>query len=87
MFTITESEAAKGKHFKLSGSNQEEIDCVVRVDDPDIRAAHKALDCYVTFRETIEKTRIREFICREVAFELFGENHDPPLADLTGGLS
>lgn len=87
LFTITESDAAKGDHFKLSGSTDEEIDCVMRVENQDIEAARRALDCYVTFRETIEKTRIKEFIGHEVVFEIFQEDYKPPLGSLFESLS
>ncbi len=52
------------------------------VDDVDIEKSHRALDCYVTFKETIEKSRIKDFIGHEAMFEIFGESHDPPLRDL-----
>ena len=56
------------------------------VDDRDMDAFQRALDCYVTYREMIEKTGVRESLDRIVAFEVFGEAHDPPLDDLTCGL-
>ena len=80
--TITEEDAARAELFPLSGSKPEEIDCVVTVDDNDIEKSHRALDCYVTFKETIEKSRIKDFIGHEAVFEIFGESHDPPLGDL-----
>ncbi len=85
--TLSLEEAARGEHFRLSGSTDEEIDCVVSVDQQDIDAAHHALDCYETFQETIEKSGIKNFIGRESCFEIFGEAHDPPLTDLFVGLS
>jgi len=84
-FTIS-TEEAKGGYFPLSGSTAEEIDCVVAVEDVDLRRAHAALDCYVTFQETIEKTGIKEFLGHEVRFELFQEEHDPVLDDLFAAL-
>ena len=67
---------------RLSGSTEAEIDCVVKVDDQDMDAFRHALDCYVTYRETIERTRVRESLDRVVAFEFFGEAFHPPVADL-----
>jgi LmbE family N-acetylglucosaminyl deacetylase len=84
-FTITEEDAAKG-HFHLNGSKPEEIDCAVVVDDLDIERAHNALDCYVTFQDTIEKTGIKNFLQHRVVFEIFEENHEPPLSCLSEGL-
>jgi N-acetylglucosamine malate deacetylase 2 len=87
LFTLTKELAAKSPHFPLSSSTAEEIDCLVRTEPQDIDANLNALDCYVTFQETIEKTGIKDFV-REgiVAFEIFGESHEPPLADLFDGL-
>jgi LmbE family N-acetylglucosaminyl deacetylase len=85
-FTITDDEAEQSTHFPLSGSTSDEIDCVVEVDDVDIQASQRALDSYVTFQETIEKTGIRDFLHKKVVFELFQEEHDPPLTDLFAGL-
>jgi len=88
-FTITEESAAKSAaqgHFHLSGSRPEEIDCLVMVDDIDIERARKALDCYVTFQDTIEKTGIKNSLGHQVYFEIFQENHDPPLPCLFEGL-
>lgn len=82
LFTITEDVAAKGALFKLNGSKLENIDCIFDVDDVDIAAAHKALDCYVTFKETIDKSGIRDFIGKRVVFEFYREKFDPPVQSL-----
>ncbi|MBL1214441.1 MAG: PIG-L family deacetylase [Ignavibacteriae bacterium] len=80
--TLKKEEAEKGKHFTLSGSTEDEIDCIIKVEAEDIEAAHKALDCYKTFQETIEKSGIKNFILEESCFEIFGENFNPPINDL-----
>lgn len=82
LVTVSEIESKKSKHFPLSFSTTEEIDCVVEVDEEDIKKSHLALDCYVTFQETIEKSGIKGFIGREASFELYQENFDPPVRDL-----
>lgn len=84
--TITEEEAKKSEYFHLSGSGHGEVDCVIEVDDIDIEKAHKALDCYVTFQEIIEKTGIKNFIHNRTVFEIFHEEYDPPLSDLFEGI-
>jgi len=86
-FTLTEDQAerASGQH-RLSGSAPEEIDCVVSVDEEDMEAFRRALDCYATYRETIERTGVKETLDRRVAFEFFQEELDPPLTDLCAGL-
>jgi LmbE family N-acetylglucosaminyl deacetylase len=84
--TLTEAQAQKSSHFHLNGSKEEEIDCIVEVEAEDIKRGGQALDCYVTFRETIEKTRIREFISQPIVFEFFQEDFSPPLTDLFASL-
>jgi LmbE family N-acetylglucosaminyl deacetylase len=86
-YTLTEEDAKRGTYFKLSGSRPDEIDCAFAVDAVDIETARRALDCYVTFRETIVNTRIKEFIHPQVMFEIYGEAYDPPLDDLFAGLA
>ncbi|HAX48877.1 MAG TPA: PIG-L family deacetylase [Ignavibacteria bacterium] len=85
-FTITEEEAAKQTHFKISGSKPEEIDCIVEVDRVDIDNCLKALDCYVTFQETIKATNIQQHITSKVVFEIFGETLNKKLKDIFEGI-
>ena len=84
--TIPEDDAKKSVHFPLHWSNREEIDCIFEVDAVDIEKCKEALDCYVTFQATIEKSGIRDFITNQVFFEIYQENHEPPLEDLAAGL-
>ncbi len=86
-FTLTEEQAerASGAH-RLSGSTEREIDCLLAVEDEDMAAFRRALDCYVSYREMIEKTGVRESLDRTVAFEFFGESFDPPVDDLCAGI-
>jgi LmbE family N-acetylglucosaminyl deacetylase len=86
LVTIPEEAAAESTYFHLSGSTAKEIDCVVTVEEEDVQRAHQALDCYVTFQETIEKTGIKEKITSKAVFEIFQEDYDPPLDDLFSGL-
>lgn len=85
-FTVTEEEAAKQKHFKISGSKPEEIDCIAEVEQVDIDNSLKALDCYVTFQDTIKASNIQQHITKEVVFEIFMETHEPKLKDLFEGI-
>ncbi len=80
-------QAEQSSHFPLKGLKENEIDCIFKVEKQDIAAAHKALDCYETFQETIEKSRVKKFIKNDVYFEFFGESFNPPLKDLTESLS
>ncbi|MGD2091608.1 MAG: PIG-L family deacetylase [Candidatus Aminicenantes bacterium] len=81
--TITAETAEKSPHFRLNSSTENEIDCVFRVDPIDIEKNLESLDCYVTFQETIEKSGIKDLVReKEIVFEMFRENYDPPLSDL-----
>lgn len=86
--TLTGEQATAAETvFPLSSSTPEEIDCLVRVEPEDIEACRRALDCYETFRETIETTGIKDKLFSEVPFEFYGERHDPPVGDLFHGLA
>ena len=60
---------------------------VVTVDKVDVERQRQALDCYVTYRETIEQAGARRNIPREAVFEIYQETHDRPLGSLFEGLS
>jgi LmbE family N-acetylglucosaminyl deacetylase len=82
-FTLTQTQAARGSGaHRLSGSTDEEIDCLMTVRDEDMDAFRRALDCYTTYREMIERTGVRESLDQTVAFEFFEESLAPPVADL-----
>lgn len=81
-FTITEEEAKAQKHFHITGSKDEEIDCIAEVEDIDLQNSHKALDCYVTFEDTIKNTDIKNQLNKLVKFEIYQEEHNPKLKDL-----
>ena len=84
--TISEEQAKQGQLFHLSGSKPEDIDCVFEIDEIDIDNKHRALDCYVTYQETIEQSGIKDLVQPQAVFEIYQEDHDPPLDDLLGGL-
>jgi N-acetylglucosamine malate deacetylase 2 len=85
--TLTEEQArsASGQHM-LSGSSPDEVDCLMTVDERDMQTFRSALDAYVTYRDMIRKTRIKESLDRVVAFEFFRESYDPPVISLDAGL-
>jgi LmbE family N-acetylglucosaminyl deacetylase len=62
------------------------IDCVVPVSEADLEAGHAALDCYVTYQPVIEAQQPLRSVKDGVAFEFFGETHDPRLSGLLDGL-
>ena len=86
-WTIRAEEAAGASElFHLTGSKAEDIDVVMTVDEVDVEKQRQALDCYVTYRETIEQAGARRNIPREAVFEIYQEAHDPPLESLFEGL-
>ena len=84
--TVTEEAAQGVTVFSISHSTEAEIDCLVPTEPEDIEACRRALDCYVTFQETIERTGIKEQLRDRVAFEFFGEDFAPAVEDLFHGL-
>ena len=82
-WTIRAEDADRAsKLFHLTGSKTEDIDVVMTVDEVDVEKQQQALDCYVTYRETIERAGARRNVPREAVFEIYQEAHDPPLCDL-----
>lgn len=86
LHTITEEEAAQSTHFKLNPSKPEEIDCIFPVEPQDIEKNMQALDCYVTFQDTIKASGIKNFVQGPVYFEFYQEDFTPPVDDLFAGL-
>ncbi len=86
LVTLPEAVAAESTFFHLNGSKPEEIDCVETVEEEDRQRAFQALDCYVTFQETIENSGIKDKMTNQWAFEIYQEDHDPPLDDLFADL-
>jgi hypothetical protein len=87
-WTIRAEEAAGvSELFHLTGSKAGDIDVVMTVDEVDVEKQRQALDCYVTYRETIERAGARRNIPREAVFEIYQETHDPPLDSLSEELT
>lgn len=86
-FTLTPEQAGSGPGVhSLSSSTLDEVDCLMAVDEQDMAVFRRALDCYVTYRDMIEKTGIRDSLDRSVAFEFFQESFDPPAPAIDFGL-
>jgi LmbE family N-acetylglucosaminyl deacetylase len=76
----------EGYPWHLNATKPEEIDCILEVSEADMKKGHEALDCYVTYAEVIASTGIKNVQGKEVEFEIFREDHKPPLKDLVAGL-
>ena len=83
-FTLVAAPANFPWHVNVT--KPEEIDCAFDASDADMQRFHKALDCYVTYAEVIAKTKIHDVFAKDVYFEIFREDHKPPLKDLFDGL-
>jgi LmbE family N-acetylglucosaminyl deacetylase len=84
-FTLASAPAEFPWHVNFTAPA--EIDCVCQATDADMDRFHKALDCYVTYADVIARTKIHEVFDKEVHFEIFREDHKPPLTDLCEALS
>lgn len=84
-FTHYSEEEVKSK-FNLKSSKKDEIDCWVETDEKDRKAFENALDCYETYQQVIEDSGVKEAVGKHVPFEIFQEEFDPPLNDITDQL-
>lgn len=82
LFTLGPDSKTEG-HFTLKSSAAEDIDCVLTINDEQAEAGRKALDCYKTYQDTIEKTGVAKRVRDPIHFEFFDEDFSPPLADIT----
>ncbi len=84
--TLSEQQAKEAKNpnpaMNINFSKPEEIDCIVEVEEQDLEKFRQALDCYKTYQDVIQRTDIKNFLKKEVYFEIFQEKHEPPLNDL-----
>lgn len=85
LFTRMGEVDTKGK-FRLEVSTEEEIDCITECNESDMEKFHKALDCYETYQEIIEKSGVKEVVTSRVPFEFFQEKNNPAVNDIFYGL-
>ncbi|MBL4586588.1 MAG: PIG-L family deacetylase [Flavobacteriales bacterium] len=69
--------------IRLKHSSEENIDCMITASDENRQMMNKALDCYVSYKETIAASGVKQSVGNHIYFEIFGENHKPPLSDIT----
>lgn len=72
--------------IRLKHSSEENIDCIVTGTADNREMMNRALDCYVTYQDTIAASGVRAAVGSHVYFEIFGEDHKPPLQELTDKL-
>lgn len=81
-----QGEVVQNNDFRLSASKDEEIGFVQQCNEEDHEKFHRALDCYETYQDVIERSGVRDVVDDEVAFEIFGEKHDKRLSSITADL-
>lgn len=81
-FTRFSEGESEGK-FNLKSSEKEAIDCWIEASDEDMQKFEDALDCYETYQQVIEDSNVRQEVSNRVPFEIFQEDHKPPLSSLT----
>lgn len=77
-----ENQDEKGGNFQVTRSKEKYIDCVIKLTEEDRIRFLESLDAYETFKEVVEETRVKEVIQYDICFEIFNENHKPPLKNL-----
>lgn len=84
-FTLPDNGSPLFEHgwWRLRKSVPQLIDCIMPLHDDNIAAMQAALLCYKTYQETIQQTNVVETVGNQLYFEFFGEDHTPPLADIT----
>jgi LmbE family N-acetylglucosaminyl deacetylase len=82
LFTLLPPEDGQPDPMRLGTSKPEEIGCAIEVGDAEVETVRRALTCYETYREVIERHDPLARIGRTVYFELFGEEPAPRLAGL-----
>lgn len=75
---------------RLRTAKPEEIDCTMEVTEDDLAVQRRALACYETYQDMIQKidpvSLYETDDGGEMHFEIFQEHHDPRLGDLAEGL-
>lgn len=82
-FYTVEKVNEKNELAKLKPSAPELIDCRIPLNKEDKDALQRALGCYETYKEVIDRSGVRDAFGDYLSFEIYGENFDPPLDDLT----
>jgi LmbE family N-acetylglucosaminyl deacetylase len=85
-FTTLEKIPHSDRPVQLRASRAQDIDCAVPVTAEDREAQRRALDCYRTYQHVIARIDPAALSGDDQYFEIFQEDHQPPLTDLAEGL-
>jgi LmbE family N-acetylglucosaminyl deacetylase len=84
-YTLSEVDESD-RPVNLRPSRPEEIDCAMPLTDEDRQAQVEALGCYKSYQKVIESIDPAALCGDHQYFEVFQEDHKPPLADLFHGI-
>ncbi len=85
-FTTLQEVPDADRPVNLRASKPEDIDCAVPVTDEDREAQRRALDYYRSYQRVTAKIDPAALSGDRQYFEIFQEEHSPPLDDLFAGL-
>ncbi|MBS3915293.1 MAG: PIG-L family deacetylase [Bacteroidetes bacterium] len=81
-FTLTKPETGVGNpNAKFSAES--EIDCIIKLELPEINILKETLHCYETYKDVIQQLDVINEIGNKVHFEIWNENYKPVIHDLT----
>jgi N-acetylglucosamine malate deacetylase 2 len=72
--------------IRVKNSVDEEIDCVMPLNNGQIDAMVKGLECYTTYKDTIKESDVVKKIGSEICFEFYNEDIKPPVSKIEEGL-
>ena len=80
------TDPAKAGVFLMKQSDPKWIDCEIEVTPQGRKAFEEALGCYETYRDMIQTSGILQMLGDRIYFEIYREDHKPPLTDLIHSL-
>jgi len=88
MFTLSteQQQGFEASAIPVKSTPDHQIHVRMPVANEENAKMHEALDCYVTYKETIERTIKTAPPFKEIVFQLFGETHDRIFRCVSEGL-
>lgn len=85
LFTRMGEVKTDGK-FRLEASSDKEIGFIEECTKEDMDKFYRALDCYKTYQQVIEDSKVKEVVDNRVPFEIFGEELSGRLQSIVDGI-
>jgi len=85
LFTRMGEVKTDGK-FRLEASSDEEIGFIEECSVEDMAKFRQALDCYTTYQQVIEDSKVKEVVDHRVPYEIFGEELEGRLKSIVDGI-